>query len=330
MSKVQGNMSTSSEIKIASTSEYETWRVRAPRSKCQSGSNIASDPSVSVVRFVKLCGFAAVDIPTVDIICAQRTHWDAREDGMNDFKLLLQVSGTSTLVQDDRSTKLSAGDLGLIDVTRPIRLDPQSESGRWIGLHFPRRSLISHLGFEPRGGWCWRGDMLPSRLLGRFIMEAIQDRGVASDSAEFYLQRAVYDLVGALFDSSELSRHFSSSDKLFARLCSIAKRCLSDPNVGQAEVAAEAGISVRYLQKIFAARGTTFGHFLKSLRLDHAAQLLRQQTSYKTSLPLTEVAYACGYRDYAHFARNFRARFGRAPGASRGSIPSEELVIVDV
>ena len=86
--------------------------------------------------------------------------------------------------------------------------------------------------------------------------------------------------------------------------------------------AAEAGFSVRYLQKVFAARATTFGHFIRSLRLDHAAQLLRQQTSIKASLPLTEVAYACGYRDYAHFARNFRARLGCAPGASRGWISS--------
>jgi hypothetical protein len=32
--------------------------------------------------------------------------------------------------------------------------------------------------------------------------------------------------------------------------------------------AAEAGISVHYLQKVFAARATTFGHFIRSLRLD--------------------------------------------------------------
>jgi AraC-like DNA-binding protein len=80
--------------------------------------------------------------------------------------------------------------------------------------------------------------------------------------------------------------------------------------------------AVSYLQKLFAAPATTFGHFIRSLRLDHASQLLRQQTSIKASLPLAEVAYACGYRDYAHFARNFRARFGCAPGPSRSWISS--------
>jgi len=30
--------------------------------------------------------------------------------------------------------------------------------------------------------------------------------------------------------------------------------------------------------------------------------------------PLGEIAYACGFRDYAHFARKFRRRFGYPPG----------------
>jgi AraC family transcriptional regulator, positive regulator of tynA and feaB len=177
---------------------------------------------------------------------------------------------------------------------------------------------------------CWRGDALPSRLLGRFLADAGEESTAALGSTEFYLQLAIYNLVGALFDSSGLSCHFSSSDKLFARLCAITKRYFSDPDVSQIAVAAEAGISVRYLQKVFAARGTTFGHFIKSLRLDHAAQLLRQQNSINTGLPLTEVAYACGYRDYAHFARNFRARFGCTPGASRGCTSLGRQVKADI
>jgi AraC-like DNA-binding protein len=35
----------------------------------------------------------------------------------------------------------------------------------------------------------------------------------------------------------------------------------------------------------------------------------------KTGQPLSEIAYACGFRDYTYFARGFRQRFGTAPGA---------------
>jgi AraC family transcriptional regulator, positive regulator of tynA and feaB len=47
-----------------------------------------------------------------------------------------------------------------------------------------------------------------------------------------------------------------------------------------------------------------------SLRLDHAARLLHRRASLETSQHLSEIAYACGFRDYTHFALRFRHRFG--------------------
>jgi AraC-like DNA-binding protein len=40
---------------------------------------------------------------------------------------------------------------------------------------------------------------------------------------------------------------------------------------------------------------------------------------WDTGQPLSENAYACGFRDYAHFARKFLPRFGYSPGAHAGS-----------
>ena len=78
--------------------------------------------------------------------------------------------------------------------------------------------------------------------------------------ADPYMQLAVYDLVGALFAPSDpFSRH---TDKLFARICGIIKDRFADPDFGPCEVAAEAGISLRYLQKLFTARGSTCSEFI--------------------------------------------------------------------
>jgi len=82
----------------------------------------------------------------------------------------------------------------------------------------------------------------------RLILDAIDESDFVLGSAEPFMQSAVYDLVGALFGGSELPRHFSQSDKLFVRICVIVSS-LPDPDIGPAEVAAEAGISVRYLQR---------------------------------------------------------------------------------
>jgi AraC family transcriptional regulator, positive regulator of tynA and feaB len=64
-----------------------------------------------------------------------------------------------------------------------------------------------------------------------------------------------------------------------------------------------------------AGRGSTRSEFIYSLRLDHAARLLGRRDSLRSGQPLSEIAYACGFNDYTHFARKFRYRFGHPLGA---------------
>jgi AraC-like DNA-binding protein len=132
------------------------------------------------------------------------------------------------------------------------------------------------------------------------------------------MQLAVYDLVGALFAPSDPRPITRPAGKLFARICGVIKDGFSDPDFGPVEVAAEAGISLRYLQKLFTERGSTCSEFIYSLRLDHAARLLHRRALLGTGQPLSDIAYACGFRDYAHFARRFRNRFGYPPGTHAG------------
>src|SRR5262249_58024289 len=89
-----------------------------------------------------------------------------------------------------------------------------------------------------------------------------------------------------------VSRHAA---RLFARIRDIIKDGFADPDFGPREVAAETGISLRYLQKLFTVRGSTCSDFIYSLRLDHAARLLHRRASLGTSQPLNEIAYLSGW-----------------------------------
>ena len=132
------------------------------------------------------------------------------------------------------------------------------------------------------------------------------------------MRLALYDLLGALFapsDPGPISRH---ADRLFARIRGVIMDRCSDPDFCPADVAAEAGISLRYVQKLLTARGCTCSESIFSSRLEHAAHLLECRASRGTGQHLREIAYACGFRDYAHFARRFRGRFGHPPGAHSG------------
>ncbi len=72
-------------------------------------------------------------------------------------------------------------------------------------------------------------------------------------------------------------------------------------------VAAELGVSVRTLQRVFARRGLPPPEFwLLLARARRAAGLIG-------GAPLADVAYGAGYADQAHMTREFRRWFGAAP-----------------
>jgi AraC family transcriptional activator of tynA and feaB len=132
------------------------------------------------------------------------------------------------------------------------------------------------------------------------------------------MQLAVYDLVGALFAPSDPWPVSSHAAKLFSRVRSIIKEGFTDPDVGPGEVAAKAGISLRYLQKLITQHGSTCSEFIYSLRLEHAAQLLHRRALLGTSQSLGEIGYACGFSDYTHFARK---SFAIGSATRRASTP---------
>jgi AraC-like DNA-binding protein len=245
----------------------------------------------------------------------ERTHRDVRLDGEHYYVALFQVAGRAAMMQNDQAVRLA---VALVDVARPVTYFASNTSAQWLALHLPRQSLVSHLGFEPQGRFFRRGGTPPGRLLFQVVQDAVAGDGPPSSPADSYMQLAVYDFLGALFASSDplpISRY---TDKLFRRIRGVIKDRFSNPNFGPGEVAAETGISLRYVQKLFTGRGSTCSEFIYSLRLDHAARLLHRRALLGTGQPLSEIAYDCGFRDYTHFARKFRHRFGYPPGAHSG------------
>ncbi len=162
------------------------------------------------------------------------------------------------------------------------------------------------------GGLSWRSDALAVRLLSRLILdERGGDPGGAA--AEHHMQRAICDLLGALMASNDLLSHSSHREKTFARITDIVKHHFTDPEIGPREIADETGISLRYLQKFFTARGTTCGRFIQSLRLEHAARLVRLRNLTRSGQRLTDIAHLSGFQEYSYFARLFRHHFGYSP-----------------
>jgi AraC family transcriptional regulator, positive regulator of tynA and feaB len=314
---------------LSSQLDYEGWRDLL-RSMCGRYYSEGIEPiSFSGwVRPINVRGFTALDIGS-NAQRVERTYQDVRRDGADHYFALFLASGQLAMIHNDQAVRLAVGDVALVDAARPVTYSADNGE-RWntVSLSLPRQSLVSHLGFEPQGGLYRRRGTPAGRLLFDLIRNSDNGEGSALSPADSYMQLAVYDLVGALFAPTEPSSASRHADKLFARIRGIIKDGCADPDFGPHEVAGKAGISLRYLQKLFTERGSTCSDFIYSLRLDQAARLLHRRGSLRGSQPLSEIAYSCGFRDYTHFARKFRQRFGHPPGAHSESLgrSSDETV----
>jgi AraC-like DNA-binding protein len=268
-------------------------------------------------RMMRVFGVEAMELAS-NAPRVERTSRDTRLDRVDHYFALLPIVGRPTVTHNDQAARLSVGDVVLVDATRPATLSIDGEAEPWnvISLQLPRASLTSHLGFEPRGGLYRRSGTPAARLLFELVRSGGKAQGSAFSSVDSYMQLVVYDLLGALFAPSDPWLGSPHAGKLFTRIKALIKGRLVDPDFGPVDVAAESGISLRYVQKLFTQHGSTCSEFIYSLRLQHAARLLQRRGLLQTDQALSEVAYASGFRDYRHFARRFRRRFGHAPGVA--------------
>jgi AraC family transcriptional regulator, positive regulator of tynA and feaB len=282
---------------------------------------VGVDPGkfVGWVHPVSLYGLQAFDwacnIPRID-----RTQQHACIDCADYYSAIFPLMGHSTIDHNDAQVELKVGDVILADATRPGTVFRESGVAQHVWLHLPRRELVSHLGFEPVGGLVGHRT-IASRLLFQLISETVADQEELSNSAEPHMRLAIYDLLAATFSTSKQLPASPHTDKLFASICHMIRERFADPLLCPSSVAANVGVSVRYLQKLFTARGMTCSDFIQSLRLDHASRLIARRAALQNDQPLGDIARASGFLDYAHFSRKFRARFGHPPSlhlTSRG------------
>jgi len=83
--------------------------------------------------------------------------------------------------------------------------------------------------------------------------------------------------------------------------------------LSRTELARRVGLSGRQLERLFQKYlGTTPRQYYLDHRLARARSLLRQ-----TTLPVIEIAVACGFSTASHFAKSYRERYGITPREER-------------
>jgi AraC-like DNA-binding protein len=90
---------------------------------------------------------------------------------------------------------------------------------------------------------------------------------------------------------------------------------LAEPDLRLGRVAEAAGVSPRYLQKLFAAAGESFTHYVRLRRLERCRLDMLSPRYSDTSI--SSIAFRWGFNGSAHFSRAFRQQYGLSPREAR-------------
>lgn len=107
------------------------------------------------------------------------------------------------------------------------------------------------------------------------------------------------------------------------RVCQTIETMLSDPKLTLTHVAAEHGVSPRYLQKLFATEGKSFSQYVRTRRLERCrADLV---SPIHSQLSISEICFRWGFNGSAHFSHAFRDQYGISPREFRRTSKRETL-----
>jgi AraC-like DNA-binding protein len=162
---------------------------------------------------------------------------------------------------------------------------------------------------------------LASEFLG---MIAVQADAIDPAMGPKVAQQAL-DLVALAFEAGVCAPVQLSSTRTttLLRLKSIIETRLRDPALKPADVAAAAGISVRYANALLAHDGTSLERFIMLRRLQHCRQAL--EDPLQLGRTAGDIAYSHGFSDLSHFTRRYKAQFGCSPGESRPELRARAL-----
>ena len=236
---------------------------------------------------------------------------------------LVQIEGSATVAQGERTAEIGPGDLCLMRSGRPLAMC--LEGPFQIALvEAPEDEIADRFPL-------WRAAML-TPIRGTSGVPAVfcdavrsvhrwQDTlgGAGSDG----LADALIDLLGALVCFAVPANNDCLQQSLFQkdRIKKVIQLNLRNPELDVDFIAESVGLSPRQVHRLFADEGMSLMRWVWVQRLEQCYRELGQDESGKRSI--SDLAYTWGFTDQAHFSRAFRKQFGISPRdvRRRGCIP---------
>jgi AraC family transcriptional regulator, positive regulator of tynA and feaB len=240
-----------------------------------------------------------------------------RRNWRNEMILVfITQTGVIEVEQSGVKTRLTDESLLLIDPSRKYVQTGHSNT-RGMALRIPRPA------FEARGmHFTGREMFVPDasspdvRMVKSLIASVAAHSQRSKPGSTNLVAEHLIDLMQILAEDPAAPKRTRSTTVALASAKRFIERNVSDETLNLDMVARAAGVSPRYIAKLFAGAGTTVMRYLWQMRLERAKTML---TNGKPELRIGEIAWQCGFANAAHFSRAFKQRYGVSPNTLQRS-----------
>lgn len=230
--------------------------------------------------------------------------------------LMIQEDGVCEVGQGDRTTRLTPGDIGFLDTSRPYEVT-FPRSFRQSILKMPAMLFRD---IAPRGD-----DLAGCVLPGEQTLTAIARHNLlllkhgATAIEPIFLPAAANNAIGHLALALRATGHAEvikiaqyARPGYVARADAYISDHLHDAELSVEQVANSAGISAGYLQQLYrAATGHSVAQAILDRRLANCRKELADPSLAHESV--TTIAFRWGFSESSSFSRAFRRAFGVSP-----------------
>jgi AraC family transcriptional activator of tynA and feaB len=249
---------------------------------------------------------------------AQRTRAHVARSQSAVYLLSIQLAGANSFRWCEQDVTTSPGDIFIVDSRHAYDIDGERPFHQlivrlpktWVDARLARPDLIP--------GALLRRDNPMSRLLASYVRSGFESTTeLSADAAAMFAAHSVELLAVALGERpcGDVPPAQVLREALFIRAGRLIALRFAEPDLTPDRIARSLGISARLLQKVFAERGAAVMERVWESRVNQAARLLALPDASHRSI--TEIAFACGFKDSAHFTRAFATRMDVTPSQWR-------------
>jgi len=265
---------------------------------------------------IRIDSLATLQLSTVTATAqhVRRTPAKIARSSEDFFLVSIQTAGRGVVVQDGRAAPLAPGDFALYDSTRPYELVFDDAFQQYV-LMLPGATLRSELrDTQSLTASTVSGTRGAGHLMINMIRTLAQDiDALGAESAAAVAASVTNILIAGLRALPGAQRAPMSNLASFhlEQIRAYVRQHLDEPGLCVGQIARDLQMSTSSVHRVFAAEACSVSDWIWAQRLDRVQRDLCDPGLLGHSV--SQLAFARGFNDAAHFSRAFRARFGCSP-----------------